>query len=329
MAYQRKTRNLHDLAEKAGVTAATASMALRNSPRLSEAVKERIRRIAEKDGFTPRSYNRKQENAPGKRFSHLGPVLFLDNSVDETDPIGAALLAARGPMMNEYGVDFQVVNQRELAAQPKTLEKFDALFFYNDPPVLELIPERIPAVQVFGWEKQRRNCDRITANDGQIVALAVEFLRKAGVERSAIFWRDDIVRIPDHPRITRFLAEMNALGIETTEFRFGKYDTDFTGRLKQYIEAGSERIGFFGFNARCGVKLCCGLDSLGLLQKYSPTNVIVCDNSVLLRDFWPNPALIDLDLPLMAKRALEMLFWRMEQPGIPEAFVLQAPRPLQ
>ena len=197
------------------------------------------------------------------------------------------------------------------------------------PSVLELIPERIPAVQVFGWEKQRRNCDRITANDGQIVALAVEFLRKAGVERSAIFWRDDIVRIPDHPRITRFLAEMNALGIETTEFRFGKYDTDFTGRLKQYIEAGSERIGFFGFNARCGVKLCCGLDSLGLLQKYSPTNVIVCDNSVLLRDFWPNPALIDLDLPLMAKRALEMLFWRMEQPGIPEAFVLQAPRPLQ
>ena len=308
MAYQRKTRNLHDLAEKAGVTAATASMALRNSPRLSEAVKERIRRIAEKDGFTPRSYNRKQENAPGKRFSHLGPVLFLDNSVDETDPIGAALLAALGPMMNEYGVDFQGV---------------------NDPPVLELIPERIPAVQVFGWEKQRRNCDRITANDGQIVALAVEFLRKAGVERSAIFWRDDIVRIPDHPRITRFLAEMNALGIETTEFRFGKYDTDFTGRLKQYIEAGSERIGFFGFNARCGVKLCCGLDSLGLLQKYSPTNVIVCDNSVLLRDFWPNPALIDLDLPLMAKRALEMLFWRMEQPGIPEAFVLQAPRPLQ
>ena len=137
------------------------------------------------------------------------------------------------------------------------------------------------------------------------------------------------MRIPDHPRITRFLAEMNALGIETTEFRFGKYDTDFTGRLKQYIEAGSERIGFFGFNARCGVKLCCGLDSLGLLQKYSPTNVIVCDNSVLLRDFWPNPALIDLDLPLMAKRALEMLFWRMEQPGIPEAFVLQAPRPLQ
>lgn len=157
----------------------------------------------------------------------------------------------------------------------------------------------------------------------------MEFLRKAGVERSAIFWRDDIVRIPDHPRITRFLAEMNALGIETTEFRFGKYDTDFTGRLKQYIEAGSERIGFFGFNARCGVKLCCGLDSLGLLQKYSPTKCDCLRQQRPAAGLLADPALIDLDLPLMAKRALEMLFWRMEQPGIPEAFVLQAPRPLQ
>jgi len=55
MTFQRKTRNLTDLAQKAGVTAATASMALRNSPRLSDEVKDRIRQIAEEDGFTPRS----------------------------------------------------------------------------------------------------------------------------------------------------------------------------------------------------------------------------------------------------------------------------------
>ncbi|MPN63193.1 hypothetical protein SDC9_210948 [bioreactor metagenome] len=136
-----------------------------------------------------------------------------------------------------------------------------------------------------------------------------------------------MIKSGSHPRISRFLERMNAHGIETTEFRFGKYDTDFVDRLRQYLKDGSERIGFFGFNARSGVKLCCGLDSLGVLQKYCPENVIICDNSFLLKDFWPNPAMIDLDLPLMARRALEMLFLRMENPGIPETLVLQSPRP--
>lgn len=328
MTFQRKTRNLTDLAEKAGVTAATASMALRNSPRLSDAVKDRIRQIAEEDGFTPRSYTRRIAAAAGKRFSHLKPVLFLDNSVDEQDPIGAALLAVLGPMMNRYGVEFQMLNQRELADNPDVLEEIGAVFVYNDPAMLNRISAEIPAVQVFGWEPMRKNTDRITANDEEIVTLAIDHLRRAKVERSAIFWRDDMIKTGPHPRIVRFVERMNALGIDTVEFKFGKFDTDFTERLRAYIAAGSDRVGFFGFNARCGVKLCCGLDSLGLFQKYSPNSLVVCDNSVMLKDFWPNPAIIDLDLPLMTRRALEMLFLRMENPGIPEALVLQSPRPL-
>ncbi len=325
MAYKKKTRNLQDLAEKAGVTAATASMALRNSPRLSTAVKAKICRLADEEGFVPRAYTRKSPVSRKKRFSHLGTVHFIDNSIDEADPVGVALLSVLGPMMNQYGVDFQVVNQQKIAENPEILNNIEAVFFYNDPKVMELIPENIPAVQVFGWKKQRKNCDRITANDAQIVEIAVDYLKHAEVERSAIFWREDMINTFPHPRIKLFLEQMNALGIETTEFHFGKFDTDFTERLKQYIESGSDRIGFFGFNARCGVKLCCGLDSLGLLQKYCPKSVIICDNNIMLKDFWPNPVMIDLGLPLIAQRALEMLIVRLEHPGIPEAFVLQSP----
>lgn len=328
MVYQKKTRNLNDLAEKAGVTAATVSMALRNSPRLSEAVREKIRKIAEEDGFTPRPYQKKSVPAPAKRFAHLGPVLFLDNSVDEADPIGASLLVELGQLMNRYGVDFHSANQSELSENPRLLDGCEAVFFYNDPENIGLVPESIPTVQVFGWEPLRKNCDRITADDEKIVEQAVTYLLRSDIDRSAVFWRSDMVRFPQHPRIVHFLERMNAAGVEAAEFVFGKYDTDFTERLKAYIESGSEKIGFFGFNARCGTKLCCGLDSLGLLQKYTPHNVIVCDSSIMLKNFWPTPAMIDLDMPLIARRALELLFFRMEAPGVPEAMLLQFPRPL-
>ena len=59
MASTRKVRNLDDLAERAGVTAATVSMALRNSPLLSEKMRERICRLAEESGFKPRTYRRR------------------------------------------------------------------------------------------------------------------------------------------------------------------------------------------------------------------------------------------------------------------------------
>ena len=326
MTFQRKTRNLTDLAEKAGVTAATASMALRDSPRLSDTVKDRIRQIAEEDGFTPRSYTRKIAAATGKRFSHLKPVLFLDNSIDEEDPVGMELLAVLGKLMNRHGVEFQCINRAELGKNPELFQEFSSVYFYNDPPELEQFCGCKPMVQVFGWKSFGPTCDRFTANDAEVVTIAMKRFLEIGAERVCIVWREDMVNIPDHPRITLLSEQLQAAGIEPVPFRFGKRDTDFMERLRREISAGSERIGFFGFNARCGLKLCCGLDSLGLMQKYGEKNVVVCDKTMMLNSFWPHPSMIDLMLPVMAERALESLFWRIENPEAPPSITMQSPR---
>lgn len=328
MAHQKKTRNLTDLAEKAGVTVATASLALRNSPRLSDAVRERIRLLAEEEGFTPRVYRRKAEaeKLPGKRFAHLGPVLFVENSTNEDDPVGMELLAELGKLMNRHGVEFRCVNRRELTQDPELFRKFSAIYFYNDPPELLPLSGRKPMVQVFGWKSYGPTCDRFTANDVEVVSIALERFLERKVERVLIVWRDDMVNIPDHPRIALFAERLRAAGVEPVLFRFDKYDTGFMERLKREIAAGSDRIGFFGFNARCGLKLCCGLDSLGLMQKYGQEDVIVCDRTAMLNSFWPRPRMIDLMLPVMAERALEALFWRMEHPDAPATVTIQSPR---
>lgn len=51
MTLCRKPRNLNDLARQLNVTAATVSLALRNSPLLSDEVGERIRRTAAESVF--------------------------------------------------------------------------------------------------------------------------------------------------------------------------------------------------------------------------------------------------------------------------------------
>ena len=325
MASDRKPRNLNDLARQAKVTATTVSMALRDSPRLSAALKEKIRQMAAESDFTPRAYNRKPKPKAAKRYAHLGPVMLLSDDHGDEDPVRDGILPVVSQKLSQNGVDFQMVNLSELRKNPDMLGDFAAALFCNDLKGIEL-PDGFPAVQVFGWCPRGVAMDRITANDTEVVAIAVDYFRRAGVTRAAIVWDRGMVDIPDHPRITGFVGQMAAAGIEPTLMPFVREEPDFIGRVRGYVAKGDDRLGFFGFNAMCGVRLCCTLESLELMRKYGESSVLVCDKSQLLNGFYPRPAMIDLNLPVMAERATEMLLRRLAEPGIPGLLVLQSPR---
>ena len=325
MSLVRKPRNLTDLARQAKVTAATVSLALRDSPQVSSEVKERIRQMAAEQGFTPRTYNRRPKPQPSKRHAHLGPILLLHYDADEGDPVRDGILPTILEKLNKHGVEYEYLNQEELRKNPVLLEKFAGALYYNDLKGITL-PEDFPAAQIFGWDPMGAALDRITTNDFEVVNIAFDFFRRAGVRRAAIVWREDMVLIPDHPRIAGFLSRMDAAGIAASPLSFRREDPDFTARMKEYIESGDDRIGFFGFNALCGVKLCCALDALGLLAKYSERSILICDKSILLSGFYPRPAMIDLNLPAMDDRAVEMLLYRLANPETPGLLALQSPR---
>lgn len=325
MTLCRKPRNLDDLARQLNVTAATVSLALRNSPLLSAEVGEKIRRTAAEQGFSPRSYTRRTKAKETKKYAHLGPVMLLIDDHGEEDPVQDGIMPIISQSLSRYSIEHRYINQSRLREEPEVLAEFKGAVFCNDLRGIRL-PEEFPGVQVFGWNPRGEMLDRITANDDEIVSLAVDFLCRAGVRRAVIVWQKNMVQIPDHPRISAFLNRMNALGIHAEPMPFEREEPDFTGRMRTLIETGDERIGFFGFNALCGVKLCCALESLGLLKKYSPNSVLVCDKSLLLNGFYPCPTMIDLNLSVMAERAAEMLVWRLANPGIPGVLLLQSPK---
>ena len=227
--------------------------------------------------------------------------------------------------LSRYGIEHRYVNRSVLLEKPELLSEFRAIVFCNDLQGVRL-PEKFPGVQVFGWDPRGEALDRITANDDEVVSLASGQLRRAGVTRAAVVWQRNMVQIPDHPRISLFLSRMKALGIQAEPMPFDREDPDFTERMRNLIESGDEKIGFFGFNALCGVKLCCALESLGLLRKYSPDRVVVCDKSLMLSGFFPSPVMIDLNLSVMAERVVEMLVWRLANPDAPGVLMLQTPR---
>ena len=325
MTAGRKIRNMDDLAELAGVSGACVSLALRNSPALSAEVRSRICRLAEENGFKPRAYNRRSSTSKKHQEEAFGPFLVLYYEIPgEPDPVRDGLCPALFLLLNERRIPYKYMSCQELMANPEVVNEYQGILFYNDPDDFMLPPE-IPVAQMFGWAPMRQGQDRITANDQQVVELAVEQLTKSKIDRAVIIWSHEMVAIPNHPRISGFLDSMKARGIAVESLPFHEKKADFLPILKNYLAAGSDQIGFFAFNAYCGLKLCCALDSLGLMERYGKQGMVVCDHSPLLYSFTPRPVMIDLNLPLMAEFALDALCRRLKRPDLPRTILLQSP----
>lgn len=327
MTPRKKTiRNLNDLARHFGCTATTVSMALRDSPELSGELKEKIRAFAEDSNFVPRSYHRRAPRRERGRYSHLGPILLLHNDYyRELNPARDMTMPHVIQLLNSYGVENSYLDIAEVKEDPGIFREFSGVIYYNDQEIE--IPEELPSMQIFGWTPLKPNQDRITVDDVMAARIAVDFFRSASVKRVAMIWREDMIReFAAHPRVAVLDRKLRELGIPVTPILFSRQDTDFLERLKAYVEDGDRDIGFFAFNAVSGLKLCCALESLQLLSIYGARDVLVCDNDVIFQNFSLRPHTIDLDFPMLARRAVNGLLWRLENPGACEAVTYQTPR---
>ena len=319
-------KNLDDLALRAGVTAATVSMALRNSPQLSEQMREKINALARENGFKPRIYRRRSTPQPLKHSGkQYGPLLVLHyEHPGEPDPVRDGIMQTLFLLLSERKIEYKYISTAELMANPELSRNFHGIIYYNDPDDFVLPPE-IPTVQIFGWKPMRDRQDRITANDGEIVRLVTQHFSKHDVRRGAIVWCREMAT-EKHPRIEGFLKAMKENGIEAESIPFEKHSSTLLPIMRQYLREGWSQTGLFAFNAFCGLKLCCALESFDVLALLAKRGLVVCDNSPLLYSFTPRPTMIDLNLPMMAEFALDTLCRRLDRPELPETILLQAPK---
>lgn len=324
-----KIRNLNDLAKHFNCTAMTVSMALRDSSQLPVSLREKIKQFARENNFSPRSYNRRKNALPtesGKRSSHPGPLLILHNDrYQEPNPARDLTMPDAFQQLNRRGVEYSYVDVDEFNRNPGMVRDFAGVLYYNDQPVE--LPDDIPVMQIFGWTPLRSRQDRVMVNDFEIARMAAKFFLDAEVKRLAIVWRDDMLDYcKEHPRIICLEEQLNRAGIPTTSLCFSRKESHFVQRLQHYLNEGGGQAGFFAFTGVCGLMLACALEGLQQWKFYAPKHVLICDNNALLKDFSPQPATIDLNFPMLTKRAVDGLLWRLENPDAPNVVVYQSPR---
>lgn len=322
----RKIRNLNDLAQHMGCTATTVSLALRNSPQLSQELREKIQKVAKENNFSPRNYRRREPAPAPRRFSSNSPLLLLHNDFyNEPNPARDQTMPFAFQLLNQYGVRYSYVDVSEVKKDPGIFQNFSGVLYYNDQEIA--IPPELPAMQIFGWQPLKPHQDRVTTDDEKIAELAAGFFLSAGVSRVAMVWRDDMIsNFHQHPRVHMLEQKLQAAGIPVTSLLFSRQDDDFLERLQEYIRHGDKEIGFFSFNSVSGLKLCSALDIMHLMPVYAPGKLLVCDNNLLLRNFWPDFHTVDLNFPMLTRRAVDGLLWRLNNPDAPESTLYLHPR---
>lgn len=322
----RKIRNLNDLAKHMGCTATTVSLALRNSPQLSQELREKIQKVAKENDFSPRSYRRKEPSPITRRHSPTGPLLLLHNDFyNEPNPARDQTMPFAFQLLNQYGVEYSYIDISEVKKNPEIFRDFSGVLYYNDQEIE--IPPELPTMQIFGWGPLKPHQDRVTTDDEKIAEIAADFFLSAGVSRVVMVWRDDMIsNFYQHPRVHALERRLETAGVPVTSLLFSRQDDDFLERLQEYIRRGDKAIGFFAFNSVSGLKLCSALDIMHLMSVYAPDKLLVCDNNLLLQNFWPNFHTVDLNFPMLTRRAVDGLLWRLNNPDAPESTLYLHPR---
>ncbi|MCG8370597.1 MAG: LacI family DNA-binding transcriptional regulator, partial [Proteobacteria bacterium] len=160
---KQKVTSLQDLADLAGVSRATASRALNDSPMISEKTKKKLRRLAQKYNFTP---NQRARDFRLKRTSVISVVFMLDVRSDQhmSDPFFLEMLGGIADSLADHDYDLllahaPIADVLELRDQ-RVIRQSDGVIFVGQAEQHEaldaLAAQRTPIV-VWGGRVDSKN----------------------------------------------------------------------------------------------------------------------------------------------------------------------------
>jgi len=228
-----KKITIKDIARIAGVSLATVSRALNNLPRISPATKEKILRIASRNGYSPNPLARGLSKG---KTNNIGLVL-----IDITNPFYSPIIQAIERKVEEEGCNLLVTNtEHSLTKEEKYINsllenRVSGLIIspiQNPQRYLELLKKRkIPAV--FLCPPSEVKCDCVDVDNIKGAYDAVNHLIRLGHKRIAYISRGLRHR---HPACQRFLGYRNALRDNNLPFSDELVVETITGQGK--IEEG-------------------------------------------------------------------------------------------
>ena len=313
-ATKDKPRNMTDIAEMLGITAQSVSLALRNSPLISQELRDQVQAIAAKTDFKARNYRRRRSGG-----GNTGKVMVLYEAANVGDPVAQQIMNSVMKRLAEQKMIFETCSCEELYDNPALIEGFaGVIYHYCFRPWFASILEGIAQVAIMHEEIDIGPWDSFKPNEAMAGKLAANYLIDRGFDRAILTWEHSLAyHAETHPRLEGFRRRMREAKAEFVELEYDRADDPqiYLEQLRAAIEAYGGRAGIFAFCDQVAYKVCHALNFAGYSRKPKELEVISCDNTYLIRELDPPVPAVDLHIAEIATRAVDGLLWRIANPG--------------
>ena len=184
--------SIKDIAKKCNVSVATVSKALNDQSDISEATKEKIRKVARKMGYTTNVSARALKT---KRTYNLG-ILFADDRAGLSHEYFSMILESFQREAEKYGYDITFINHAIAGKKTTYLRHVEYRLLdgivimtadFKDPEIIELCSSKIPVVTI---DYVIGNCAAVLSDNNQGMEDIVRYAYSMGHRKIAYIFGD-------------------------------------------------------------------------------------------------------------------------------------------
>ncbi len=271
----KKVKSLAELATLAGVTAATASRALKDSPEIGKKTKEKIRKLAAKHNYT---VNTSARNLRLQKTNTIAVILNASGNVGgdlSEQSYSTAMLGQLCDDLSLQGLDMMLSSQRSVAdcwdehfLKSKRADGIIVLGQGNDPAVLSRLAKLDTPFVVYGAYARQRSYCVIGCDSKKGGALATSHLIKDAGRKKILYLGSVGQNYEGQARIRGYEAALAEHGIPIRKERIIQCDLKVSAAasvVKQVFEEGKiDFDGIFACNDEIAIGAIQYLQSVGV-----------------------------------------------------------------
>ncbi len=242
---------IKDIAQQAGVSPATVSRYLNNTPgAMTEQTRERIAEVVRRTGYQPLAAARSLRT---DRSNLLGIVL-----ADIINPYSSAMIEALSAEAAKSGYTLMTaVSSNDSAAEASAAERLraagaDALIINTCGGNEELLAQMNERVPVLLLDREAQGCelDLVTSNNAELMRLLIEELAGCGCERLVLFTEKDRTSSVRRERERCFLSLAGEHGLGASVVELSGDDATAASQVREALGAqgGTGPVGIVSVN---------------------------------------------------------------------------------
>jgi LacI family transcriptional regulator len=315
----KKKVTMQDIADRLNISKNSVSQALRGKEGVSEETRERIKRVAEEMGYQyPGARKKKKQGRTGNIGLIASDLTFsLKNFFGEIYLSIEKEVVKRGMNLHIQSVNQEQKEQLILPSfiENKMVDGILILSHISTEYINKVISTGIPTILV-DHHHPNIHADAVLTNNRFGAYLAVQHLIE--LNHRDIAFVGNVEYSPSYEeRYEGYLLALREYGIEPNEEFIFKNTEEKEELILQYIkQLERQPTAWFCVNDALGFLVNSCLRQQGIQV---PDQASICSygNGQLSKISTPKTTTVDIDLELYGKRAVELLFWRMENKNEP------------